>query len=355
MPAWRPGGGFEHNLQSLRVVDRWKQRYPAFDGLNLSFETREGILKHCSRARPALEAAEPGGVGPRVSSTARSPAWRRSWSTWPTRSPTTRTTSTTACAPACSTRPAAELAGVWPHPRRGAGEYPDLAAHRTAAAVRGAAPHVVGQVHELVATTSGPCEAAHRPMSTPCATCRRWPPAAGRRAEFTELKRFLLPSCTGTRRWCRPPPRRAAWWSTCSRPTWAARTRCRPTSPGRRPAARGGRLHRRHDRPLRAARVPPPDRAACCSRPAARPPGRASWPMAARLVVAGLSAARRRALRAAARAHGGAIVRRRQRPRALLQRCARRRHRARRGAACALLAANCAAGHARQRHRRSAA
>jgi dGTPase len=42
-------GGFEHNLQSLRVVDRLEARYAAFDGLNLSFETREGILKHCSR------------------------------------------------------------------------------------------------------------------------------------------------------------------------------------------------------------------------------------------------------------------------------------------------------------------
>jgi dGTPase len=41
-------GGFEHNLQSLRVVDLLEQRYAAFDGLNLCFETREGILKHCS-------------------------------------------------------------------------------------------------------------------------------------------------------------------------------------------------------------------------------------------------------------------------------------------------------------------
>jgi len=41
-------GGFEHNLQSLRVVDTLEQRYAAFEGLNLSFETREGILKHCS-------------------------------------------------------------------------------------------------------------------------------------------------------------------------------------------------------------------------------------------------------------------------------------------------------------------
>lgn len=44
-------GGFEHNRQSLRIVDRLEERYGAFDGLNLMFETREGILKHCSPAR----------------------------------------------------------------------------------------------------------------------------------------------------------------------------------------------------------------------------------------------------------------------------------------------------------------
>ncbi|MBN3764582.1 deoxyguanosinetriphosphate triphosphohydrolase [Burkholderia sp. Ac-20365] len=45
----RDYGGFEHNLQSLAVVDDLEEHYGAFDGLNLCFETREGILKHCSR------------------------------------------------------------------------------------------------------------------------------------------------------------------------------------------------------------------------------------------------------------------------------------------------------------------
>ena len=59
-------GGFEHNWQSLRVVDTLEERYPDFDGLNLSFETREGILKHCSRNNARLlEAREPGGVAAR--------------------------------------------------------------------------------------------------------------------------------------------------------------------------------------------------------------------------------------------------------------------------------------------------
>jgi len=46
--SMREFGGFEHNLQSLRVVDELEERYAEFPGLNLCFETREGILKHCS-------------------------------------------------------------------------------------------------------------------------------------------------------------------------------------------------------------------------------------------------------------------------------------------------------------------
>jgi len=54
-------GGFEHNLQSLRVVDKLEQKYADFDGLNLTFETREGILKHCS----LVNATKLGDVGQR--------------------------------------------------------------------------------------------------------------------------------------------------------------------------------------------------------------------------------------------------------------------------------------------------
>jgi len=45
----KPYGGFEHNLQSLRVVEELEEKYSAFPGLNLTFESREGILKHCSK------------------------------------------------------------------------------------------------------------------------------------------------------------------------------------------------------------------------------------------------------------------------------------------------------------------
>lgn len=50
----RDHGGFEHNLQSLRIVDLLEQHYAEFDGLNLTFETREGILKHCSQENARL-------------------------------------------------------------------------------------------------------------------------------------------------------------------------------------------------------------------------------------------------------------------------------------------------------------
>ena len=58
--------GFEHNMQSLRVVDSLEESYPNYNGLNLTFETREGILKHCSKRNARhLEAREPGGVARR--------------------------------------------------------------------------------------------------------------------------------------------------------------------------------------------------------------------------------------------------------------------------------------------------
>lgn len=59
--SMRDYGGFEHNLQSLRIVDELEERYAAFNGLNLCFETREGILKHCSLSK----AKQLGDVGER--------------------------------------------------------------------------------------------------------------------------------------------------------------------------------------------------------------------------------------------------------------------------------------------------
>ncbi len=52
-------GGFEHNLQSLRVVEKLEERYPNFPGLNLTFETREGLAKHSSyHDSPSVDLSE---------------------------------------------------------------------------------------------------------------------------------------------------------------------------------------------------------------------------------------------------------------------------------------------------------
>ena len=108
-------GGFDHNAQTLRVVTALERRYPDFDGLNLTWETLEGLVKHNGpltdrdgtplgryrerrRARddPRLFAAA--GSGP----VELSRRWRRKSPRSPTTSPTTPTTSTMACAPDCS-------------------------------------------------------------------------------------------------------------------------------------------------------------------------------------------------------------------------------------------------------------
>src|SRR2546428_5029151 len=86
-------GGFEHNAQTLRILELLEERYPGFPGLNLTWEVREGVIKHQqdsdARAPPSTR---PGSH----------PPWRRSSSTSWTRSPTTTTTSTTAWPRGCS-------------------------------------------------------------------------------------------------------------------------------------------------------------------------------------------------------------------------------------------------------------
>ena len=108
-------GGFDHNAQALRVVTSLEHRYPEFDGLNLTWEALEGIVKHNG---PLTEPGRgPGRAIPRkrhsrryrrfqsknsIWSCGATPRWRRRPPPSPTISPMTPTTSTTACAPACS-------------------------------------------------------------------------------------------------------------------------------------------------------------------------------------------------------------------------------------------------------------
>ena len=87
-----PHGGFEHNSQSLRIVDELELRYPSFRGLNLTWEVREGIVKHSPPYdKPLAAPFEPETPRP----------WRLRSSIMPMRLPTTATTSTTGSNPVC--------------------------------------------------------------------------------------------------------------------------------------------------------------------------------------------------------------------------------------------------------------
>ena len=111
-------GGFDHNAQTLRVVTALEHRYPEFDGLNLTWESLEGIVKHNGPLTDAERGRRPGAISEQrhsasaspistattIWSSGASPRWRRRSRPSPTTSPMTPTTSTTACAPACSRR-----------------------------------------------------------------------------------------------------------------------------------------------------------------------------------------------------------------------------------------------------------
>ena len=105
--AMREFGGFSHNDQTLRVLTRLERRYAGFDGLNLTWETLEGTVKHNGPLDPARLSRDDRRVC-RASTISRSrpgPAPRRRSRRSPTTSPTTITTSTTACAPGFSASP----------------------------------------------------------------------------------------------------------------------------------------------------------------------------------------------------------------------------------------------------------
>ena len=105
-----PYGGFDHNAQSLRVITSLERRYAEFDGLNLTWETLEGVVKHngplvdtaCRNRSGRCRRPSPNTSATMTWNWRRTPAPRRRSPRSPTTSPTTTTTSTTACAPACS-------------------------------------------------------------------------------------------------------------------------------------------------------------------------------------------------------------------------------------------------------------
>ena len=96
-------GGFDHNAHALRLVTKLEHRYADFDGLNLTWETLEGLVKHngpltAAVAGPDRQFRQALAAGTGTAGR----GWKRSWRRWPTTSPMSATTSMTACAPASS-------------------------------------------------------------------------------------------------------------------------------------------------------------------------------------------------------------------------------------------------------------
>ena len=114
---WRRFGGFDHNEQTFRILTRLERRYAEFDGLNLTWESLEGIAKHngpADRPRRLGQAQGQGRAGHHrplfargsaISNSTAGRAWRRRSRPSPTTSPITTTISMMACAPACSRSP----------------------------------------------------------------------------------------------------------------------------------------------------------------------------------------------------------------------------------------------------------
>ena len=174
----KPFGGFDHNAQTLRVVTQLEQRYAEFDGLNLTWETLEGVVKHNGplageRRAPALPRAIGEYVGGHELDLDHSPAPRRRSPRSPTTSPTTTTTSTTACAPACSPSPISPMCRWSARFSRGRVRYPGLEAPRL--------------IHEAVRRLIG--RMVGRPGRRDATAPRRERPEVGRRGARTRRAR----------------------------------------------------------------------------------------------------------------------------------------------------------------------
>ena len=264
-------GGFDHNVQTFRVVTELERRYPAFPGLNLTWETLEGVVKHNGPVSGRLERA-----GLEARSSTSTPSFRpASWAAGPRPRRRSRRISDDIAynnhdvddglqaglfrlddledvpliGPILARR-ARRLAG----PRRpadpaGGGAADDRRDGRRRAG-RDRAPRAAGQGRD--------------PPTTCAASARRWSPS---RPTWSRTWRGCAPSCTsactGTGASTAPAARRAASWPSMFE-LFLAEPDVLPSEWG--PTAHGGRrgrpgagrlrLHRRHDRPLRHRGAP---------------------------------------------------------------------------------------------------
>lgn len=219
-------GGFEHNLQSLRVVDELEHRYPQYDGLNLSFETREGILKHCSRTNAErIEASEPGGVARRFCDGTQPSLEAQLCNLADEIAYNAHDIDDGVRSGLISIERVSEV-GLFDRYRREAlAEYPQLQGRRVLyEAIR---RMLSAQVYDVIDATRAALEAA-APADADAA--RRAGPlvlfSEAMRAQSIELKQFLFAISTGIRASRRPPTGRSRSCASCSPPIWPAPKRC---------------------------------------------------------------------------------------------------------------------------------
>ena len=246
--ACRPSGGFRHNDQTLRILTQLEQRYAEFDGLNLTWETLEGVVKHNGpligpRAAPDAEplpstdrrVPRPVRPGTRPLSLGGGPGRGAG----PTTSPTTPTTLDDGLRAGLFTvADLAELPLVGDIVREVTGRWPGL--HRRRLVHECTRRMMDRMVNDLIQETRARAATLGRRR------CRRGPgrrPAgrgvlrhhAGRRAAAEALS--CSTGCTGTTRSTERPARRAASWRSCSLSSWRSRIAC-PTSGRRRRSRR---------------------------------------------------------------------------------------------------------------------
>ena len=196
----RPYGGFSHNDQTLRILTRLERRYAEFDGLNLTWETLEGTVKHNGpllgpprRAAAAVDRRiRP---APSRSSWTPIPGPRRRSRRSPTTSPTTTTTSTTGCAPGCSRSPISPTCR-WSGPVFARGRRGAIPASTSARLIHEAIRRVIDRmVRDLIGET-GARLAGERRRRAPTTVRALGAPVAAfsdeMRSHDRALKRFLF-------------------------------------------------------------------------------------------------------------------------------------------------------------------
>ena len=248
-------GGFEHNLQSLRVVDELEERYADFNGLNLCFETREGILKHCS----AAHARQLGAVGVRFLERTQ-PSLEAQLANADEIAYNNHDIDDGLRSGLITVEQMQDVAIFGRHHAEVLARYPELPSRR---AVSETIRRMINTLITDLTRTSLARIAEHAPASAD--DVRRAPLAGfsdGIRREADELKKFLFDNLYRHYRVLRMTTkarRIVRELFAAFRTTAPAAARLSPAGL-QRTGARHRRLHRRHDRPLRHPRTQAPVR-----------------------------------------------------------------------------------------------